>query len=347
MSSIAFTSLQAHYTLGLLKGCNSVTDMAERGLLSVSRQYACRMLARDPVPHRHTLARRLPDAPTGAFLAVDLLMVKHEGQQIEGVGRQRDSSRKAISWGHTFISSALAAPHEDPFVLRCDPYPSEQMATKRYPKLTPSEGLLNVVGDALIVGYKLAGVLADAQFCSRLSMRSLKAMSVPFVMRFRKNAKVLFEAQLLKVKELAELFPPGKARWYPKLRRYVKRLEVVIEEVGRVNLLIVWKAQGFAWHLSVLLSTLVAGVQDVLRAWSARWSQEVTHRFRKQSLALGTCQCLTFAAHLQHVDLVNDAFNLVREARRKHPDLTWKAARVSAAINLENALLTGISHMAA
>lgn len=348
MSSIALSSLQIRYTLGLLKGCKSLSDMAEKGLLSISRQYACRLLSLAPASHEHALGRRLPDAPRGAFLAVDLLTVKHEGQQIEGIGRQHDSSRKVISWGHTFVSSALVAPQDDPHVLRCDPYPSGRMATKRYPKLTPSEALLNVVGDMVTAGYELAGVLADAQFCSRLSMRSLKVLNTPFVMRFKKSNTVLFEAQLVKAKDLAERFPPGKARWYPKLKRYVKRLEVVIEEVGIVDLFIIWKAQGCGWHLSVLVSTLSGvQVQAVMKAWNARWSLEVSHRFRKQSLALGSCQCLSFAAHLQHADLVNDAFNLVGAARLDCPGLSWKAARAKAAAILENTLLTGTTRVAA
>ena len=73
---------------------------------------------------------------------------------------------------------------------------------------------------------------------------------------------------------------------------------VALAEVGVVQLLIVWKAQGFGWHLTTLISTLKVGVQEVFRAWSARWSLEVSHRLRKQSLALGSCQCLTYAAHL-------------------------------------------------
>lgn len=347
MSSIAISSLQKGYTLGLLSGCTSVTDMAERGFLPVSKQYACRLLAADPTPHQSALQRRLSDAPNGWLLAVDLLTVRHEGPRIEGVGRQHDSTRKDMSWGHTFTSSALVAPGQDPYLLRCDPYLSERMATQTYPKLTPSEALLNVVGDVITTSYEPTAVLADAQFCSRLTMRSLKAMGVAFVMRFKKSNKVMADAQILKASELAERYPPGLARWYRNLKRYVKRVEVVIEEVGVVDLLLVWKAQGVGWHLTVLVSTLPGGVQAVMRAWNARWSQEVSHRTRKQSLALGSCQCLAFAAHLQHADLVLEAFNLMRSERAAQPGVTWKVARSLAAERLRKSVLTGESRVAA
>ena len=102
--------------------------------------------------------------------------------------------------------------------------------------------------------------------------------------RFRTDAKVMFETQKLSVRDLAERFPPGKARWYPKLKRYVKRLEVVLEEVGVVDLIIIWKAQGYDWHLTALISTLKVGIQELVKAWNARWSLEVSHRTRKQNL---------------------------------------------------------------
>ena len=76
-----------------------------------------------------------------------------------------------------------------------------------------------------------------------------------------------------------------------------------------MQLLMVWKAQGFGWHLTTLISCLTAGIQEVFKSWSARWSLEVSHRLRKQNLALGACQCLTYAAHLQHAELVNRPSN--------------------------------------
>jgi len=305
MSTTARESLHAHYVLGLLSGSKSVTDMSERRLLPFGRQYACKLLAQDPTPHKGALARRLAAAPQDAYLAVDLLKVEHQGERIEGVGRCYDSNRKSVMWGHTLVSSGLVTLGEDPYLLRCDPFIDELMSTKCYPRITASEAMLTVAGDVVSAGVKLKALLVDAEFTTRLGLRSLKALSLAFVGRFRSNAKVLFEAQQTRVRDLAKRFLPGKARWYPKLRRYIKRLEVVLAEVGVVQLLIIWKAQGFGWHLTTLISTLTAGIQEVFKAWSARWSLEVSHRLRKQSLALGSCQCLAYAAHLQHAELVN------------------------------------------
>lgn len=321
--------------------------MHEQGHLPVGRHQTCRELARDPHPHQSALERRLPAAPQGYFLAGDLLTVQHKGERVEGVGRVYSSSKRGMFWGHTFTSSALVAPGEDPYLLRCDPFPERRMATDAYPKLTPTEALLNVVGDVVVAGYELAGVLADAQFASKLSLRSLKFLKIPFVMRYRTINKVLFGDEVIKVRDLAARYPRGTARWYPKLGWYIKRLTVAIPELGEVDLLTIWKWQRSGWYLTALISTLEEGVQSVVGAWKARWPLEVSHRIRKQNLCLGLCSCRAFAAHLGHADLVIDAFNLVREERERSPGLTWRAAQRVAAERLGKAMVTGIEAIAA
>lgn len=314
--------------------------MIERGLLPYSKSYCCKLLAVDPKPHQHALARRLPHAPEGAYLAVDLVNIPHQGPSIEGVDRHHSTSDKAVVWGHLMTSSALVAPGRDPCLLRCDPYPGMRMSTPSYPPLSPSEAMLNVVGDVASANYTIKGVLVDAQFTTRLALRSLKHLSVGIIGRFRTNNKVIYEAQTVNVRELAERFPPGVARWYPRFRRYVKRLKVIVPEVGEVDLLIIWKAQGTGWYLSVLISTVDAGVQEIVSSWLARWSIEVSHRIRKQALAWSACQCCSFAAQLMHADLVIEAFDRVRKERARSPGLSWKQAQKMAALRLSNALLT-------
>lgn len=339
--------------------------MQQQGCLPVGRHQTCRTLASDPLPHNSALTRRQPkdglfgSAPSRGFLAVDLITIKHEGERIEGVGRHYSSSTRGVCWGHTFTSSALVSPGQDPYLqgrirwIRCDPFPDSRMATREYPKLTPSEALSNLVGDSIMAGYEFSGLLADAQFATKLSLRSLKLLGVPFLMRYRTNAKIIVGDKIMKVRELAERYPRGSARWYSKLERYVKRLKVAIPKVGAVDLLIVWKWQSRGWQLTALVSTIEGGVQEVMRAWKSRWSLEVSHRIRKQNLALGGCQCRSFAAHLKHADLVIEAFNLVREHPkspvfwRRSPDLSWRAAQCLAAEGLESAMVTGLNAIAA
>jgi hypothetical protein len=63
--------------------------------------------------------------------------------------------------------------------------------------------------------------------------------------------------------------------------------------------------------------------------------------------ALGACQCFAYAAHLQHTELVDEAFNLICQQRKRTSKPSWKQAQQQAAINLRNALLTERTRYAA
>ena len=81
-------------------------------------------------------------------------------------------------WGHTLVSNGLVQLGEDPYLLRCDPFPDELMSTERYPRLTATEAipatpgtLLSVAGDVVSAGVKVKALLVDAEFTTRLVHR--------------------------------------------------------------------------------------------------------------------------------------------------------------------------------
>ncbi|MCY4354122.1 MAG: hypothetical protein OXC09_04950 [Truepera sp.] len=86
------------------------------------------------------------------------------------------------------------------------------MATREYPKLIPSEALSNLVGDSIMAGYEFSGLLAAAQFATKLSLPSLKLLGVPLLMRYRTNAKIIVGDKIMKVRELAERYPTRRVR---------------------------------------------------------------------------------------------------------------------------------------
>lgn len=149
------------------------------------------------------------------------------------------------------------------------------MSTPQYPRLMASEGLLGMVGDVLGSGYDLRAVAADAQFCTRLVMRSLKLQGVPFVLRCRSDAWVELGRERVQVRDLAQRYPPGRARYYRRYGVYAKRLRVFLTEVGRLALLLIWKRQGPQWVCLVLLSRCVKACRAYWRSGNSggTWRQ--------------------------------------------------------------------------
>ena len=336
------------YTTGLLAlQHKTLAKMKQHQLLPYSHTHSADLLAGDPQPHRSGLTRHLKQAPAGGILAVDLLTVKHEGASIQGVGRIYSSTDNGVVWGHAYLSSALVYPDQDPVPLQLAPFPTRQMATETYPRLSATEGMLNIVGDVIEAGYEMKAAVFDAQFSTRLGLRSLKFMPDAFVGRCRTDAWVYLGREHVQVRALADRYRPGRSRWYKRFRWYAKRVEVWIEEVGRVDLVVVWKAKGADWECFALLSSVRGGVQEVLNIWKRRWDLEWSHRLYKQNLGLGKCQCRRFFSQLKHADLVLDAFLEVRAERRSSPSLSWRRAQERVAMARRNLVLTGTTRIAA
>ena len=336
--------LRKGYVAGLLLGLRSIREMVVAGLLGFALTHCCRLMKR--AESETAWRERLSIAPRSGYLAVDFIKLKHEGNCIEGVDRQ--FTPDGIEWGHRFTTSALVFTDEqDPYTLRADAAPSERMASKEYPYLTASEAMLNVVGDVLLSGYELKGVVVDAEFTNKLTLRSLPHFPVGVIGRFRSNIKVAYQGQTLQARELAEQFRPGKARYYRKLGCYAKRLTVALPQVGKLDLLFLWFRHQLTWKLSILVSTITAGVQELVKAYKARWGLEVMHRTLRQNLALATCQCFAFAAQLRHLDWCITALHHIRLERQRDPTLSWKQAQKLAAQQAGNALLTEVNQWAA
>jgi hypothetical protein len=344
MSSTARARLREGYVTGLLSGLSSIRDMVVAGLLCFGLTHSCRLMKQGEAgePWRE----RLANAPVGGYLAVDFIKVEHEGEHIEGVDRQ--FTHEGIIWGQRFTTSALVfTGGQDPMVLRADAAPSERMATEDYPYLTASEAMMNVTGDVLLSGYELKGMLVDAEFTSKLTLRSLPHFPVGIIGRFRSSTRVEHEGRCLQAKVLAENYRPGKARYYRRLCLYAKRLTVLLPEVGKLDLIFVWYPHTTGFTLSILVSTIKAGLQELIKAFKARWGLEVMHRLLRQNLSLAKCQCLAFAAQLSHFDFCIDALHHIRFMRSRDPSLSWKQARKLTARHARNTMLTELNRRAA
>lgn len=347
MSSSALTSLQEAYVTGLLSGCQGVREMVRQGLLPFAKRYSCQLLSSEAHPYLSSLPSRLQAAPQGGYLAVDGLFVAHEGERIEGLGRHYNSSRRKAQWGQRYLSSALVYPGEDAYVLGAGSLLNEAMATDTYPYRTAGEALTALATDLQATGYQLKGVVIDTEFTSRKTLAELQTKGLALIGRYRRSNKVSYRGQPSKAKDLAEKFPPGTSRYYPKLGVYAKRLGVELEDVGSVDLVIIWKAQGYGWYLSTFISTVKLGVQELIRTYKLRWGLEVAHRLLKQNLALGFCQCFAYSAQLQHTDLAIEALHALRRQRRNYPSLSWREAQELTATERKNALLTELNLIAA
>lgn len=328
------------YQQGLLAQAHkSLTAFKPAGLFHCSVRHACTLLAKDKQPPESGLKRRLQAAPSGSYLALDPFGVKHEGCCIEGLGRY-DSSQ-GLLWGHSFITAALvSATDAEAYALGAYPQLSERMASEAYP--SQASAIAFDLAKQVAQPVKVKALVVDGSFTIKRQLKSLHHPGLSFVGRIRKNIKVVYAGEKLALKHLAERFPPGKAPWYQKLGCDAKRLSVELP-VASVQIIIICARRGYGTELSILVTNLDAGVQELSKATKASWQRERLHRILKHNVGAGKCPCQAYSAQLKHLDLALDAYQRIPEQRLRDPSLAVREAQQLAAAKLDNARLTELT----
>ncbi len=349
--------LELAYQVGLLTlEHKNLYSMFRHGFLPCSNSYAARLLATYTHPYLDSLQPRLSNAPHNFFLAIDITLFRHSGSSIEGIAPYYIS--QGNYWGLSVATAVLITPDTKtlPYPVGFMPNLRPYLHTSTYPSMTPSEVALSITRK-VARQHPIRGVVMDGGMIKRSQLYKLRCLGIPFVARIPNSHLVKYtEKQVygtekeieamagIKIKELAQLFPPSKAHWYPKLECYAKKVKVYLPNVGKVWLMINWWRKGTGVELSVLVfSAEEMGVQEIIRAYKARWGDEVMHRLLKQNLGAQACQSPKFVVQMKHLDLCISAFGRVREHLIAHPKLTFREAQIEVGENLKNLALTGYS----
>lgn len=278
------------------------------------------------------LIRRARNAPVGAFLALDFVVVPHTGRAMQGVDYHYSSTHKKPCLSQVYSSSALVKFKCDPTPLHLDYKVSQALQTSDYPYRTATQSMITTVLHFKNLGINFEGALLDGEFGADDSIEFSQSHGVPVLVRAKRTLSVAFEGQTLTLEELAALFDHTKCHPYAEFGWRAKRLSV--SRSGRAfDVLVIWRKVHGVWEVFFLISTFprCSGMISLLRAWKARWGIEVCHRYFKQSLGLGKCQCLDIQAQKNWAWCVLEAFHEVLQMRRRHPGLRWKHAQSLAA----------------
>jgi hypothetical protein len=346
-TNTTLAQIQAQVTLSLLEQTpSSLNQLFASNRLPFSVSHACKTIKQELHPGRIESFKRCQIVSSGGFLAIDFVILKHIGLELEGLSFNYASTVKQPILSHAFVSSAIVYPKSnfgqtlDPIPYRLEPHISQDLATEEYIYRTAAQEMLETIKQAKDDQLQFEAVLVDGEFTSKEALIGLAKISVPIIGRFRTDIKVEFEGEILSVKALAQKFKPGKSRYYKRFECYAKRVKVNITEVGCIELIIIWKRTSDGLDLCVLVNTYSGGLQTILAAWKARWALEVCHRLYKQNFGLGKCQARAFSTQLMHASLVLRAYYEVRTLRAIEVGLSWRVAQSRAAELFRKVVLT-------
>lgn len=324
----------------LLHRATSISAVVPYG--TVGKSTLCQSLAQETFASTADLKRRARNAPEGAFLAVDFVMVPHVGVEMEGV-TYHYSGQAHTRLGHQFTSAALVKFGEDPVPLLERFKVSQRLETSQYPYRTATQEMIHTVNACRTAGVPIAGLLLDGEFGRDAAVTFSQETQIAVLIRAKASMTVQFEGESLTLDALGQKFPPQRCHLYDAFGWRVRRLRVS-REVGDFDVLIVWRKVHGEWTRFFLFSTFDATVTvgALLRAWKARWGIEVIHRYIKQNLGLGRCRCRTIQAQENWAWCVVEAFHAVLKIRREEPGRTWRSAQQRAALEAKTDVLTEV-----
>jgi hypothetical protein len=332
------SSLPLSIVTALLNRATSVSGIAPYS--TVRKSTLCQELAQQSFTTNQDLQRRAKNAPQGAFLAIDFVMVPHVGLEMEGINFHY-SGQARTQLGHQFTSAALVKFGADPTPLLERFKVSRLLETAAYPYRTATQEMIHTVTQCREAGVSIAGVLLDGEFGRDEVVTFSHDTQIPVLVRAKRTMRVDVEGETLTLNALAVRFPPERCHLYAEFGWRVRRLPVS-RAVGAFDVLIVWRKVHGKWSCFFLFSTFDNSftVRALLRAWKARWGIEVIHRLMKQNFALGRCRCRTIQAQDNWAWCVVEALHAVLLVRQEQPQLTWRAAQHRAAQHTELYVLT-------
>ena len=110
-ASPILTQIQDQITLSLLEPKpSSFNQSFASNRLPCSVNRACQTAKTQIHPGRTASLERCRAAPKGSFLAIDFVIVKHAGLEMEGLSFNHASTQKQPIYSHAIVSSAIVYP---------------------------------------------------------------------------------------------------------------------------------------------------------------------------------------------------------------------------------------------
>ena len=191
---------------------------------------------------------------------------------MQGLNYHYHSAKKGTCLSHQFTSTALVKYGHDPVPLEWRFKVSKALATEAYPYQTATQAVKSIISDYRKAQVPFAGFIVDGEIGRDEALEFSLAEGIPVLIRAKNNMKVMFEGEVLSLKQLAALFGPQRCHLYSDVQWRAKRLSV--QRKGMTfDVLIIWRSVRGVWTPFFLFSTFpsTVSVRELLRAWKARW----------------------------------------------------------------------------
>jgi hypothetical protein len=273
-------------------------------------------------------------------IAIDNVLIDHEGKLIEDVGWFWDHSEERYKLAHDYLFADYVAASGKHYPLEFVRFRKRELcAAEGTEFFTHTElccGLIEWACDRNIPGDFTFDCYFTSAEVLNFVHRQPDGQGRPrgYVGDLKTNRKVVFKGRERKVEELAASIPPADRKRLPSGDEQQWYFTASMEIPGvkhRVRLVILWESQHATEPRKVLVTNRTKWeATRIVRVYRKRWTgTETFHRDGKQQLGMGDCQLRHGLGQTRHMYLVMLAYSLLVLELRQDRAQEWALTRLT------------------
>lgn len=261
-------------------------------------------------------------------IALDDVLIDHEGQFIEDVGWMWDHAEKRSVIAHNYLIANYICASGKHYPLEFRRFIKEEDCKERQISFKDHTELFIELID-WVVAKKIPGdFVFDSYYTNARPLNHINSLDRAYVGDLKFNSWVDFQGKQMHVIEIAESIQPenrktiewnGKKQWYFTKSCHIPNID------HKVRILILWKRKNDKDPVKILVTNRIKWeVRRIQSAYKKRWSgTETFHRDGKQYLGMGECQLRSGQSQTRHMYLVILAHSLLVSILKKNHPYEW------------------------
>ena len=261
-------------------------------------------------------------------IALDNVLINHDGQLIEDVGWMWDHVEKRSVIAHDYLIANYICSSGKHYPLEFRRFIKEEDCKARQISFKDHTDLFIELVD-WVVAKKIPGdFVFDSYYTNARPLNHINSLDRAYVGDLKFNRWIDFQGKQMHAIEVASSIQPevrksiewnGKKQWY-----FTKSCRIPNMD-HKVRILIIWNRKNDKEPVKILVTNRIKWeVRRIQSAYKKRWSgTETFHRDGKQYLGMGECQLRSGQSQTRHMYLVILAHSLLVSILKKNHPYEW------------------------
>jgi hypothetical protein len=261
-------------------------------------------------------------------IALDDVLIDHDGELIEDVGWLWDHSEKRNVIAHDYLIANYICESGKHYPLEFRRFIKEEDCKERKVPFKDHTQLFIELVDWVVAKGIAGDFVFDSYYTNAKPLNHINQLDRGYVGDLKFNRWIDFQGRRMHAIDVAKSIRPeirkpiernGKKQWYFTKSCRIPDLD------HKVRILILWKAKNDESPAKILITNRIEWeVRRIQGVYKKRWSgTETFHRDGKQYLGMGECQLRSRQSQTRHMYLVILAHSLLISVLKKNHPCEW------------------------